>query len=165
MRLRHGDKLCVELDTPLPRKRPACTTTGVCTVCARSTPICFQATRSMESDNIARTRGHSLHDEHPRVKTVQAKLSRHGKDTLNTRCDQMRSCNGFTCVHSTVCAPRFQFSSVVDPLGNAQVQGEHLENSTKHTRSILHNTRTKHPQVECSRHPKVVIFGAVQEPT
>ena len=47
----------------------------VCTVCARSTPICFQATRSMESDNIARTRGHSLHDEHPWVKTVHAMLS------------------------------------------------------------------------------------------
>ena len=73
VRLRHGDKLCVERDTPLPRKRPARTTTVVvCTVCARSTPICFQATRSMESDNIARTRGHSLHDEHPWVKTVQA---------------------------------------------------------------------------------------------
>ena len=35
----------------------------------------FQATRSMESDNIAHTRGHSLHDEHPWVKTVQATLS------------------------------------------------------------------------------------------
>ena len=35
-RLRHGDKLCVERDTPLPRPRPACTTTVVCTVCACS---------------------------------------------------------------------------------------------------------------------------------
>ena len=25
----------------------------------------------------------------------------------------MRSCNGFTCVYSTACAPRFQFSVVV----------------------------------------------------
>ena len=36
VRLRHGDKLCVERDTPLPRPRPACTTTVVCTVCACS---------------------------------------------------------------------------------------------------------------------------------
>ena len=47
----------------------------VCTVCARSTPIPFQATRSKESDNVAHSRGHSLHDEHPWVKTVQSMLS------------------------------------------------------------------------------------------
>ena len=75
VRLRHGDKLCVERDNPLSRQRPAFTTTVVCTVCARSTPIPFQATRSMESHNIAHSRGHSLHDEHPWVKTVKATLS------------------------------------------------------------------------------------------
>ena len=77
----------------------------------------------------------------------------------------MRSCNGFTCVYSTACASRFRFSSVLGPLGNAQVQGEHQDNSTKHDGRILHKTRTRYPQVECSKHPQVVVFGAVQEPT
>ena len=35
-------------------------------------------------------------------------------NTINTRCDQMRSCNGLTCAHSTACASRFRFSCVVD---------------------------------------------------
>ena len=76
VRVRHGDKLCVERDNPLPRMGPAFTTTVVCTVCARSTPIpSFQATRSMESDNDCSLKGHNSHDEHPWVNTVQATLS------------------------------------------------------------------------------------------
>ena len=62
-------------------------------------------------------------------------------------------------------ASRFRFSCVIDPLGNALVQGEHQDNSTRHDGRILHNTRTRHPQVECSKHPQVVVFGAVHEPT
>ena len=43
---------------------------------------------------------------------------------INTRCDQVRLSNRFSRVYSPACASRF---SGVDPLGNAQVQGEHQD--------------------------------------
>ena len=111
-RLRHGDKLCVERDNPLPRLGPAFTTTVVCTVCAPSTPIpSFQATRSMESDNDA----HSG----PTVLTMSTrgwKLSKQRcldrKTHVTTRCHQIRSCNRFWRVYPPAYASRFRVVSL-----------------------------------------------------
>ena len=77
----------------------------------------------------------------------------------------MRLCHRFSRVYSAVYASRFLFRNVVHPLKNDQVQGEHQDKTTQHDRRVLHNTRTKLPPVECSRHPQVAAFGLVQEPT
>ena len=61
------------------------------------------------------------------------------KGWLCTRCVQVRSCNRFSRMYSPTCASRFRFSSVVDSLENAQVQGEHQDKSMGQT--CPHNTR------------------------
>ena len=58
-----------------------------------------------------------------------------------------------------------RFGSVVDPLGNAQEQGERQDKSTMQDRQILHNTRMSYPQVECLQHLRFLMVGVTHEPT
>ena len=68
----------------------------------------------------------------------------------------------FACVHHSVHVPFHR--SVVDPLGNAQVLGEHQDKSTQHS-SIRRNTHTRLPQVECWKHRQVFRTGLIHEST
>ena len=135
VRLRHGDKLCVERDNPLPQLVPASTTTVVCTVCARSTPIDIRCS----------LRGHSSHDEHPWVKNCPSDAALTAKqNTLQRDVTRCARATKFSRAFPPACAWRF----LVVLLTHWETLRYRVTIRTNRRSTTLHNTRTRLQRVD-----------------